>query len=316
MGVPTTIDNTYGLLFIAMVISSALYGTGITQFWMYIRKYHSRDTLIVKAVVCAVIICDTCQQSLLCHAVFRYLVDSLSEPTILPTVVNTLMIELFFSCAISTLVQQFYCWRIYKIGESLLLAAAVSMVSWAACATLLTYAVKAVQLDLLSEVITLKTLSITANSLSAAADITISVVLVILLQGSKTGFKKSTDLINRLMVFTFNTGLPTSVCALAATICISAFPDTFLYIFFFLLLGRFYTNSILVTLNSREYIKSASENASRDRYYSEAPVRNNRARPAASQRDAITIRIDSETTHDFHNQSTDDMDDLKSRTPS
>ncbi|KAJ7611913.1 hypothetical protein DFH06DRAFT_1345309 [Mycena polygramma] len=101
------------------------------------------------------------------------------------------------------------------------------------------------------------------------------------------------------MVFTFNTGLPTSVCALAATICISAFPDTFLPIFFFLMLGRFYTNSMLVTLNSREYIKSTSKNASRDRFYSEAPART-RPRPAASQRDAITIRIDSETTHDFH----------------
>ncbi|KAJ7116018.1 hypothetical protein C8R44DRAFT_880401 [Mycena epipterygia] len=313
----TTIDNTYGLLFIAVVISATLYGgarhqfkagididwdldpAGILQFWMYIRKYHSQDSRVVKGLVIVVLICDTCQQTLLCHAVYKYLVTSIGNPIILPTVVNTLMIQLFFSCAIATLVQQFYCWRIYKIGQSVLLAIAVSMVSWTSCALLIVYSTKAVQLSLLSEVITLKTLSIAANTLSAVADVTISVVLVILLQSAKTGFKKSTDLINRLMVFTFNTGLPTSICALVATICIAAFPNTFLYIFFFLLLGRLYTNSILVTLNSREYIKSASEHASREQYSLENSGRP-RQIPTAPPRDAITIRIETDTMHDFH----------------
>ncbi|KAJ6581500.1 hypothetical protein B0H19DRAFT_1115533 [Mycena capillaripes] len=297
MAVAGTIDNTYGLLFIAVIVSSTLYGTGILQFWMYIRKYHSQDPIIVKSLVIAVLICDTCQQALLCHAVYKYLVASIADPTILPTVVNTLMVELFFSCAIATLVQQFYCWRIYKIGKSIILALAVSLVSWTSCVTLLIYSSKAVRLSLFGEVISLQKLSIAANTLSAAADITISVVLVILLHTAKTGFKRSTDLINRLMVFTFNTGLPTSVCALVATICVAAFPSTFLYIFFFLMLGRFYTNSILVTLNSREYIKSSSENASREQYSLENSHSRARIPQAASQRDAITIRIDTDTFH-------------------
>ncbi|KAF8216484.1 hypothetical protein K438DRAFT_1953417 [Mycena galopus ATCC 62051] len=296
MAVAGTIDNTYGLLYIAVVISSCLYGAGILQFWMYIRKYHSKDSTMIKSLVIAVLICDTIQQGLLCHAVYEYLVTSIGEPTILPSVVNTLMIELFFSCAITTLVQQFYCWRIYKIGNSAILAVAVSMVSWGACVTLLVYSAKAVQLKLLGDVITLQTLSITANTLSAVADITISVVLVIILHSAKTGFKRSTDLVNRLMVFTFNTGLPTSFCALVAAICVAAFSETFLYIFFFLLLGRLYTNSILVTLNSREYIKSASDNASGEQY----SLDSGRARMPSQipPRDAITVRIDTSTMHD------------------
>ncbi|KAJ7442325.1 hypothetical protein FB451DRAFT_1567688 [Mycena latifolia] len=299
----TTIHNTYGLLFMAVVISASLYGAGILQFWMYIRKYHSQDPMVVKGLVVAVLICDTCQQALLSHAVYEYLVSSLADKAILLSVVNTLMIELYFSCAIATLVQQFYCWRIYKIGKSWLLACAVSLVSWTSCVTLLVYSVKAVQLKLLAEVITLKTLSITANTLSAVADVTISVVLVILLHSAKTGFKRSTDLINRLMVFTFNTGLPTSICAFVATISIAVFPNTFLYIFFFLLLGRLYTNSILVTLNSREYIKSASENASREQYSLENSGRPRM--PTVPARDAITIRIETDTMHDFHSSSQD-----------
>ncbi|KAJ6518798.1 hypothetical protein C8R45DRAFT_949252 [Mycena sanguinolenta] len=295
MAVATSIDNTYGLLFLAIVVSTALYGAGILQFWMYIRKYNLKDPWVVKFLVVAVLICDTVQQGMLCHAVYTYLVTSISDPPILPSVVNTLMIELFFSCAISTLVQQFYCWRIYKISKSVFLAVAVSLVSWTSCVTLLIYAAKAVQLNLLSEVITLKKWSIAANSLSAVTDITISVVLVIILHTVKTGFKRSTDLVNRLMVFTFNTGLPTSICALVATICVAAFSETFLYIFFFLLLGRLYTNSILVTLNSREYIKSSSDHHSQEQYSLDSGRARGQQMPA---RDAITIRIDTNTMHD------------------
>ncbi|KAJ7187082.1 hypothetical protein C8R46DRAFT_1058789 [Mycena filopes] len=295
----STIDNTYGLLFIAVVVSSCLYGAGILQFWMYIRKYHAQDHILVKSLVVAVLVCDTCQQALLCHAVYKYLVSSLADPTILPTVVNTLMIELFFSCAIATLVQQFYCYRIYRIGNNVLVVVAVSLVSWASCISLLIYSAKAVRLSFLADVITLKKLSITANTLSAVADVTISVVLVLLLHTAKTGFKKTTDLINRPIVFTFNTGLPTSICALVATICIAAFPDTFLYIFFFLLLGRFYTNSLLVTLNSREYIKSASQAASHDHFSLDTNRANAGRGQSRPQREAINVRIETDTVHDL-----------------
>ncbi|KAJ7890540.1 hypothetical protein B0H14DRAFT_2689745, partial [Mycena olivaceomarginata] len=280
--IATTIDNTYGLLYIAVVVSS---------FWMYIRKYHSSDSIVVKSLVIAVLICDTIQQALLCHSV-----KSITDPAILPSVVNTLMIELFFSCAITTLVQQFYCWRIYKSMYSDQITEPVRLIHFCI------YSTNAVKLSLLSDVISLQKLSIASNTLSAVADITISVVLVVILHGAKTGFKQSTDLVNRLMVFTFNTGLPTSVCALVATICVRL--PSFLMC---LQVGRLYTNSILVTLNSREYIKSSSEGASQEQYSLENS-RSGRARiPQMPTRDGITIRIDTNTMHDLDNGSAQDL---------
>jgi len=304
MGAEATLNETFGLLYIAVVISAVFYGAGILQFCLYIRKYNARDPLIVQFVVIAVIICDTVQHALLCHAVYQYLVVSIGNPAILTSVVNTLMIELFFRCAIATLVQQFYCWRIYKVGQSILLAGAVSLVSWSSCVLLIVYAAHAVQFKLLADLITLQKLAIAFDCLTAAADILISIVLILLLKFSKTGFKKSTDLINRLIIFTFNTGLPTSLSALVCAICVIAFPNTFFYIFFFLLLGRFYTNSLLVTLNSREFIKSVNQQASGEQYSLEHSARNTtRMLP----RDRITIRIDKDTMHDYPLSSGEDL---------
>ncbi|KAJ7116963.1 hypothetical protein C8R44DRAFT_738828 [Mycena epipterygia] len=107
---------------------------------------------------------------------------------------------------------------------------------------------------------------IITNGLSAAVDVMISVILAILLQSSKTGFKESMVLINRLMAFTFATGLPTSSFALLAAVSIGAFPQIQLYVCFCILPGRLYTNSLLVTLNSREYIRSGTENGSGEQF--------------------------------------------------
>ncbi|KAJ7682005.1 hypothetical protein DFH06DRAFT_1159968 [Mycena polygramma] len=276
----STLANTFGALYIAVILSTILYGVGVLQFWMYIRKYHSHDVMIVKCLVVVVLICDTCQQALVCRAVYLYLSDigdiylhlgphsanigpAVYEDDLFPSLdslgTGSLMVPLFFSWVIATLVQQFYCWRIYKIGRSWVLAGAVSLLSGTACVMLLVYLVDAIELESLTDLMALNTLGIIANVLTTVVDITISVVLVVLLHFAKTGFKRTTDMINRLMIFAFNAGLPTSICAILNNICLIGFPNTFLYLFFFLLVGRLYTNSILVTLNCREYINSADQ---------------------------------------------------------
>ncbi|KAJ7194075.1 hypothetical protein GGX14DRAFT_405039 [Mycena pura] len=261
--------------------------------------------------VIAVVLCDTVQQALLCHAVYGYLVVRLrllynSEST--PTDHG------------------------FTVGES-----TSSLISWSACV----YTVKAVQLKAFADIISLQyrrynssfqKLGIAVNSLSAACDIVISIVLIFLLKLSKTGFKKSTALINKLIIFTFNTGIlarSANQSQRSANRYISnceqvaASPTTFIYIFFFLLLGRLYTNSLLVTLNSRDYITSASQSASGEQYSLDHTVRNaTRVRnlyiPSTLHvsahvffkmppRDQITIRIDKDTMHDFPLSSGDDL---------
>ncbi|KAJ7234912.1 hypothetical protein C8J57DRAFT_1531188 [Mycena rebaudengoi] len=256
MAVAHTVDNTYGMLYTAVVLSAALYGVGIVQFWLYIRKYHAKDPLLLKLLVILILLCDTAQQILLSYGIYQYLVTSMRNRLILQSLENTFMVELFFSVAIANLVQQFYCWRIYKIGNSVLLAGAVSMLG------LTTFEIRDYYEHLLG------------------------------------GYKKTTDMINRLMVFTFNTGLPTSICALLVTICVAALPETFLYMFFFLLLGRLYTNSILVTPNCREYIKSSADSSCQRRQDLELSLNINITSPIPAREALVSNQFDRNTIHD------------------
>ncbi|KAJ7139249.1 hypothetical protein C8R44DRAFT_764119 [Mycena epipterygia] len=252
-----TVDNTFGLMYDVVVISAALYGAAIVQGWFYYRTYFHRDPMMIKLLVFAVLLCDTCQQALLAESIYIYLVKGHLDPLIFDRIVPTFLIEVFFNALIALMVQQFYAYRIYRLSKNnWILGGFVSLLSIGAFASLITLTVEGLTLEHISDLLTLKDITLARNILGAGTDILISGIMVFLLHFQKSGNRKTTDMLNRLIIFTFNNGLPTTFCALACAVAITAWPDTMIYIFWFLLLGRLYTTSLLVTLNSREYIRS------------------------------------------------------------
>ncbi|KAJ3755959.1 hypothetical protein EV360DRAFT_85412 [Lentinula raphanica] len=185
----------------------------------------------------------------------------------------TLIIEIFFSDAIALAVQMFYCWRLWRLSQGnyfvviplivfSLGAFREASLGFLPCSALMmpNFCSKptrclSLQFSTFEELTSLKNLSMTCNILAAVSDILISSAMVLFLQKAKNSHKSTNSMLNRLIIFTFNTGLPVSFCALWACISINAWPTTFIYMFFFLLQGRLYTNSLLVSLNSRNYIK-------------------------------------------------------------
>ncbi|KAH0830254.1 hypothetical protein J3R83DRAFT_1615 [Lanmaoa asiatica] len=107
---------------------------------------------------------------------------------------------------------------------------------------------------------TLNGLAITINALGAAGDIVIAMVLCFKLHMSRTGFQKSDTVITKLIVFSINTSLLTSLCALASLICVSVWPHAWIYIAFYYCIGRLYCNTLLATLNARKRLKGGSRN--------------------------------------------------------
>lgn len=79
------------------------------------------------------------------------------------------------------------------------------------------------EFTLFSEVPKIANVSRSINVLGVASDVAIAVTLIFLLQRSRTGFKRSETIINRLILFTINTGLLTSMCAIMSLISVSAF---------------------------------------------------------------------------------------------
>ncbi|KAG6835281.1 hypothetical protein H0H93_003168 [Arthromyces matolae] len=94
---------------------------------------------------------------------------------------------------------------------------------------------------------------------AVAGDVVIAGALCFFLHRSRTGFKKSNTMITKLILFAVSAGVLTSICCIACLIAILVWPSTLIYVGFYFLLGKLYTNSLLATLNARQYIRRLGE---------------------------------------------------------
>ncbi|KAF5366420.1 hypothetical protein D9758_009788 [Tetrapyrgos nigripes] len=133
--------------------------------------------------------------------------------------------------------------------------------------------------------------------------------MIILFQRAKTGFKRTTDLLNRLILFSVNTGLPTSLTSIITVVLLEAAPGTFIYIFYHD--RTVYTNCLLITLNGREQIRNASQSTSTGEFGMSIPLEISNRRTNVGNnatidntanhgtKDPIAIRINQETMENF-----------------
>ncbi|KAH8984342.1 hypothetical protein EDB92DRAFT_1493915 [Lactarius akahatsu] len=74
----------------------------------------------------------------------------------------------------------------------------------------------------------------------------------------RTGFARTDSVIMTLMTYTVHSGLLTSVLTCAVLISFSIAPSTMYSDMFFWPMSKFYANSLLAMLNSRDYVRERS----------------------------------------------------------
>ncbi|KAF8138662.1 hypothetical protein EV363DRAFT_539039 [Boletus edulis] len=249
------LDSTMGAVLVGVVIASILYGCTCLQTWYYFTHYPS-DRWYIKLVVLATFFSDTGHEALIVHFIYTYLVTNFGNWDELHNVVISLVIEVFFNGFTALLVQCFLAMRVYTLSNKNVFALGAVMIlvllEWI---LILIFSIKAIPLRTYTQFATINSISMSINAAAAAGDILITIFLCYLLQKSRTGFSKSDWTINKLIMFSINTGLLTSVCALCSLICISIWPHALIYIAFYYNIGRLYCNSLLATLNARKGLR-------------------------------------------------------------
>jgi hypothetical protein len=248
------LDSTYGAAFIGMVVAGVLHGVSCVQALYYYTTQN--DSWLTKHSVTAILIFDTVHQALITHTVYTYTVTDWGNPTQLVKIVWSLLIEVIFTAITAFIVQGFLTLRVWRLSNNnKYITGSCVMLAASGFLNTLVYVAKGLRLENLAELDLIKGESLAVNILGAATDLLIAGTLCTIFSLSRTGFHRTDVLINRLILFSVNTGLLTSLCALASLISILAAPNTFIYIAFFFCLGRLYTNSLLATLNARKMLR-------------------------------------------------------------
>ncbi|KAH8105625.1 hypothetical protein DFH11DRAFT_1630024 [Phellopilus nigrolimitatus] len=229
----------------------ALWAAGTVQVYYYYNMYPN-DNWWFKSLVAGVWILDTIHQGLITHACYIYLVTQYANVPFLSLLEPSLNYMVLVSAFTCLPVQCYLVYRIWKLScGNVFVVSAIMTTVIAEFVAVLAFFGRGVQYTTYKEVLTIWWLSVTVNSLTAASDVAVAAALIFYLNRARTGFQRSESAINRLIFFSINTGLVTSVSAIISVIFLCVFPSTLIYIAFYMAVSKLYANSLFTTLNSR-----------------------------------------------------------------
>ncbi|KAL5512692.1 hypothetical protein ACEPAG_2958 [Sanghuangporus baumii] len=253
------LDDTMGVLFLGVVFAMALWGASSVQVYYYFNRY-TKDALWMKIMVVVTWALDTTHQGLITHTIYTYLITNYGDAAFLGNIVDTLLFEVIFSSLIVLIVQSFFILRVWKLSHrNIPIVVVLSGLAIASFIVSALYTAKGLKLKTFARLTEIFSLSRAINITNVITDISIAACLIFLLQSSRTGFKRSDSIINRLILFSLNTGLLTSFDAVGSLIGNTVWGDTFIYILFYVNISRLYTNSLMATLNSRKGLNGVDE---------------------------------------------------------
>ncbi|KAK0218775.1 hypothetical protein IW262DRAFT_1055067 [Armillaria fumosa] len=261
-----SLGGTMGPLYIGMVLAGALWGVSCVQTWYYFDNYKN-DPTFLRVVVFCTWLSDTIHQILISQAVYNYTITHFGDTDNLQNVLWSLYLEALFNGITGFLVQSFFLHRIWTFRKNMYITFVIGLLVIGEFGVTISYVALGMKLKTFTDLKQIKGVSMSINALAAAGDVLISAAICTMLNSSKSGFAWSNHVINRLILFSINSGLLTSICAIMSLVTILALPNTLIYFCFYFLIGRFYSNSLLATLNARKGMR-AMQSSSRGESHS------------------------------------------------
>ncbi|KAF8890374.1 hypothetical protein BD779DRAFT_266328 [Infundibulicybe gibba] len=246
-----------GSMFVGCILNWFLFGALLIQLYDYQLIYQRRDRMFLRCAVCVVCFLELIQSVFITHTVWDVLVSGWGDPSATSKIPWSTIVTPTLVGTVSLIVQLFFAWRIWTLTENICAHAVAIVISLASIMQFgSTIAITAQYALLNHDSGKLDTLYITAKawlygSLACDLLITITMVTLLFLARSKLSFKPTQTLINYLIMHTMETGAITAVAAALRLIFFLTQPNSVLYVAVLFLLGKFYGNVLLTTLNGR-----------------------------------------------------------------
>ncbi|KAI0775310.1 hypothetical protein BD413DRAFT_611623 [Trametes elegans] len=243
-------DVTLGVTLVGLAVTASLFGIATAQAcWYY--KHYPCDRRFLKTLVALIWSFDALHLLLYSGTMWIYLVRKEVQalgPTLLPWESSAQLLCNAF--AIAT-IQSFYSYRIWTLSRNRYLAIVLGTFVLGDFALALTLFLKSIMTDNVQDYIGLAGFDIALSSVTACTDVLLCGTLVGLLALSRTGSAGANRLINKLVLYAINTGVPTRRVVIL--------PTTAIYVMFYYIGARLYSVSLLATLNAREGLRMQAE---------------------------------------------------------
>lgn len=249
-------DLLVGVVLIGLFFNTFLYGLVCYQFLVY-HNTKFNDPKWIRGVVGSLFITDTLHSAVAVYAGWEMCVTNYANPQSLFFVTWTIPFTAVATSVAAIITQFFLGHRVLGLTKNKIVTALIGLLSvlgfvFGVYAGILSGIIKDV-----TKFAPLEPFVTCWLVFQTGADLLITFVLSYALSRSRTGFRRTDTIINRLIRGAIQTGLFASIFALADMFSFLLYRQTNLYAMFAYPIGRIYTNTLLDTLNCRAELKGA-----------------------------------------------------------
>ncbi|KAH7925906.1 hypothetical protein BV22DRAFT_1128675 [Leucogyrophana mollusca] len=242
---------------ITTVVTALLFGCSIIQTYIYYGAF-AKDRHIIKIMVVAVMILELAHLACAVDSMWYLSITVYVNPQKLAVwpVSGILMVPI--TVVIRFLVQFYFTFRLWKLSDATLLSISCTILSLVAAATGFAVAGTAFGMTDLNDYCATQRPLITLFLVSqAVADATITLALVYHLRQKRVmAFSRTATSIDKLILWTAETGFVSSTLAILIVIFFLTLEQTYVWNALYVCFGSVYANSFLAMLNGRLIIRA------------------------------------------------------------
>ncbi|KAJ6550158.1 hypothetical protein B0H19DRAFT_1160520 [Mycena capillaripes] len=211
----------------------------------------------IKALVYSIFLLEVVQTAITSHFVYSTLVTGWGDPSVFVKLPWSSLATPIFTGITSAAVQIFFAWRIYTLtGKSIIYRMVTAVIVLLALMQSLAAIISDARFAVTTEISEIQNLMIGVKVWlfgSAVCDVVITTTMIVILSRfrAKTPWKRTDSLITKLIYNTVETGAVTSIMAIADVVLFITLPRTNLHQTPAFMLGKLYSNVLLVSLNAR-----------------------------------------------------------------
>ncbi|KAF8078980.1 hypothetical protein FPV67DRAFT_89118 [Lyophyllum atratum] len=252
-------DTTVGVLLLGIFFNTYLYGLVTYQFVVYANaKFH--DPLWIRTIVGTLFVTDTIHSAVAVYAAWDTCVTNYNNPVSLGFVGWTIPFTAVATAVAAIFTQGFLGHRVLILTKKTYLVVIIGVLSFVGFVFGVYSGVMSGVINDVSKFGPLKPFVVCWLGFQTSADLMITFVLSYVLTRSRTGFRKTDTIINRLIRGAIQTGTFSSLFAVGDLVSFTLYGDTNFYAMFAYPIGRIYTNTLLDTLNARLELKKNMSN--------------------------------------------------------
>ncbi|KAF8889447.1 hypothetical protein CPB84DRAFT_1449062 [Gymnopilus junonius] len=256
------LDGTLGAAYLGVLFGAILYGITSVQTFLYFHDSRD-DGRLLKLVVLFLWLLDTIHLALICHGLYFYMVTNFGDFAVLASPTWTLIAQVYLTTISDLIVRGFFCRRVFILCSrrkvlAWVLPTIIIMLSLTVAACGCGFASRSFVLKTYKKMSEAAAMLYVSLGLAVAAGGIIAASLCTLLLQSRTGFKRTDSILSFLMAFSINTGLLTSVCAIACFVTYALWPQRFIFMGIYFALSKLYVNALLASLNTRSSLRNQS----------------------------------------------------------